>query len=121
MLIYWSGAAIALMADTRLRTLSGGSESLDTVLARLQECCLPSKRTWQGAEFFNKLDELSPYPIFAELYKKYAYRRGMPDMVEIYDELGIEPGADGVVLASRAKLVEVRRAIMAPTAARSAL
>jgi hypothetical protein len=121
MLIYWSGAAIALMADTRLRELSGGSESLDTVLARLQECCLPSKRTWQGAEFFNQLDELSPYPIFAELYEKYAHRRGMPDMVEIYDDLGIKPGADGVILASQAKLAEVRRAIMSPTAAQSAL
>ncbi len=121
MLIYWGGAAIALMADTRLRELSGGTESLDTVLARLQECCLPSKRTWQGAEFFNKLDELSPYPIFVELYEKYAHRRGMPDMVEIYDDLGIQPRADGVTLASQAKLAEVRRAIMSPTAAQSAL
>ncbi len=121
MLIYWGGAAIALMADTRLRALSGGRESLDTVLARLQECCLPSKRIWQGAEFFEKLDELSPYPIFTELYEKYAHRRGMPDMVEIYGDLGIEPGADGVILASQAKLAEVRRAIMSPSAARSAL
>ena len=121
MLIYWSGAAIALMADTRLRSLSGGTESLDTVLARLQECCLPSKRTWQGAEFFSKLDELSRYPVFMELYEKYAHRRGMPDMTQIYEDLGIEPDADGINLAAEAKLAEVRRAIMSPTAAPSAL
>ncbi|MFV2089471.1 MAG: hypothetical protein ACC642_02340 [Pseudomonadales bacterium] len=55
-LIYWSGAAMALLADTRLRTLSEGRESLDTVLGRLQECCLPSGSTWRAEELFEKLD-----------------------------------------------------------------
>jgi len=44
MKIYWSGAAIALLADTRLRERSVGTESLDLVLARFQRCCLPSER-----------------------------------------------------------------------------
>lgn len=32
MRIYWNGAAIMLMADTRLRELTGGQQSIDTAL-----------------------------------------------------------------------------------------
>ena len=59
MKVYWSGAALALMADVTLRERSGGEESLDTVLKRFQECCLPSKDVWTGPEFFARLDTLT--------------------------------------------------------------
>ena len=39
MKVYWSGAALALMADVQLRERSNGEESLDDVLDRLQACC----------------------------------------------------------------------------------
>ena len=54
MKVYWSGAALALMADVELRERSGGRETLDTVLQRLQACCLPSPDVWTGPEFFSK-------------------------------------------------------------------
>ncbi len=54
MKIYWSGAAVALLADVELRERSGGKESLDIALGRLQHCCLPSTRTWSGTELFAK-------------------------------------------------------------------
>ncbi len=114
MLIYWSGAAIALMADTHLRDRSGGDESLDTVLARLQRCCLPGPGTWSGETLFARLDELSPYPVFLELYRAHADAQGMPDLTRLYDELGIEPTESGVVLNERAPLAHVRQAIMRP-------
>lgn len=113
MLIYWSGAAIALMADTRLRDLSDGRESLDTVLGRLQDCCLPATQAWDGERLFRKLDSLSPHPVFMDLYRSHADARGMPDLEPYYRDLGLEFSAEGVVFDDRARLAGVRRAIMA--------
>ncbi len=77
--IYWSGAAIALLADLRLRGRSGGKESLDTVLGSFQECCLPSKKYWSGVQFFTKLDSLIDEPVFMPLYREHANTPGFPD------------------------------------------
>jgi hypothetical protein len=78
--IYWSGAAIALLADVALREQSQGEESLDVVLGRFQECCLPSRRRWSGQEFFEKLDALVMSPVFMPLYRRYANQPGFPDV-----------------------------------------
>jgi hypothetical protein len=77
--IYWSGAAIALLADVQLRARSGGTESLDVVLDRFQRCCLPSQRRWSGPELFAKFDSLIDEPVFMPLYRRYADTAGFPD------------------------------------------
>lgn len=77
--IYWSGAAIALLADVELRERSSGTESLDTVLDRFQRCCLPSRRSWSGTELFTKFDSLIEDPVFMPLYRQYANTAGFPD------------------------------------------
>jgi len=77
--IYWSGAAIALLADVALRERSGGAESLDVVLDRFQHCCLPSQRRWSGTELFTRFDSLIEEPLFMPLYRKYADTAGFPD------------------------------------------
>lgn len=77
--IYWSGAAIALLADVGLRERSGGSESLDVVLDRFQRCCLPSQRRWSGPELFTKFDSLIDEPVFMPLYRQHADTAGFPD------------------------------------------
>jgi hypothetical protein len=79
MKIYWSGAAIALLADTHLRERSAGAESLDLVLDRFQRCCLPSQRRWSGPELFAKFDSLIDEPVFMPLYRQYADAAGFPD------------------------------------------
>ena len=78
--IYWSGAAIALLADVELRRRSGGAESLDVVLDRFQRCCLPSGRRWSGRELFEQFDHLLEEPVFMPLYRRYADSPGFPDV-----------------------------------------
>jgi len=80
--IYWSGAAIALLADLQLRERSGGTESLDSVLGRFQQCCLSSRNYWSGTRFFVKLDSLIDKPVFMPLYRQHADTAGFPDTVE---------------------------------------
>jgi hypothetical protein len=87
MRVYWSGAAVALMADVWLRTNEHGS--LDEALARFADCCLPAQRRWRGAEFMAKLDELMQTGIFTDLYTRYAQARTFPDLTREYELLGL--------------------------------
>ncbi len=111
MKIYWSGAAVALLADVELRERSGGKESLDVVLDRLQRCCLPSDRTWSGPELFSKLDSLVEEAVFMPLYRRYANRAGFPDTRGAFTRLGVEVDGSGVRLRAYAELADIRSAI----------
>ncbi len=111
MKIYWSGAAIALLADVALREQSGGRESLDTVLDDLQRCCLPSTRTWSGPELFSKLDSFVEEPVFMPLYRRYANRAGFPDVAPALLRLGVEVDKAGTRLYDDAELASIRDAI----------
>lgn len=112
MKIYWSGAAIALLADVELRRRSDGAESLDEVLDRLAQCCLPSDRAWTGPELFRKLDTLLEEPLFMTLYRQYANVPGFPRMRPVLENLGVDVNDDQVQLRSDAELAAIRSAIM---------
>lgn len=111
MKVYWSGAALALIADVTLRERSGGKETLDTVLEQFQACCLPSDRMWTGPEFFAKLDTLTSAPVFTPLYRRYADTAGFPDTDEVFARLGIRTSGDRVYLRRGAELAAIREAI----------
>jgi hypothetical protein len=115
MKVYWSGAAIALMADVELRRRSGGAESLDTVLDRLQQCCIPSDRTWSGPELFTKLDTLLDAPLFMPLYRRHANSAGFPDAHGLLEKLGVDYRRREVRLRDTADLARIRAAIMQKT------
>jgi len=117
MKVYWSGAAIALMADVRLRQNSDGEETLDSVLGKLQQCCLPVDRVWSGIELFEKLDSFVDEPVFMPLYRRYADTAGFPDTTELLERLGMGV-ADGQVRFHRnCELSDIRVAITGTDAA----
>ncbi|MFT5501677.1 MAG: hypothetical protein ACI88G_001815, partial [Woeseiaceae bacterium] len=111
MKVYWSGAAIALMADVALRERSDGNESLDSVLGKFQACCLPSARVWDGKELFEKLDSLADTPVFMSLYRRYANTAGFPDTIPTLARLGIEIDDGKVSVRRNAELSSIRSAI----------
>jgi len=113
MKVYWSGAAIALLADVELRSRSGNDESLDQVLGQLQACCLPSRRRWSGPRLFEKLDSFLSIPVFMPLYEEYANTDGFPDMSPVLDELGVSVDENGVTLNTNSSLADIREAISA--------
>lgn len=113
MKVYWSGAALALLADVELRRRSAGKESLDDVLGRFQSCCLPSRRTWTGMELFERFDSLIEEPLFVDLYQRYADAAGFPAFRPLLDQLGIIVAGRDVHLADDAELVEIRDSLTA--------
>ena len=114
MKIYWSGAALALIADVELRRRSDGRESLDTVLDRMQQCCLPSARTWSGEALFRKFDTLVDEPLFMDLYRRYADATGFPDVRPLLEQLGVRAEDGEMRLSDDAELATIRRALTIP-------
>jgi hypothetical protein len=112
MMIYWSGAALALHADVALREAAANKESLDSVLARFAACCLPSERTWRARDFFLALDRLSVEPVFVRLYDEFADTKGMPPTAALFTAMGISGIGESVRLSDDAPQVNLRRAIM---------
>jgi len=112
MMIYWSGAAIALHGDARLRALTNNEVTLDSALKLLADCCLPSTHTWQGRALFAKLDELTNHEVFLPLYERFADAPGMPDTARLMARLGVNGKAEAAWLSNDAEWTAVRRAIM---------
>ena len=111
MKIYWSGAAIALMADVQLRERSGGKESLDTMLGHLQQCCLPADKVWTGPELFKTLDSFTNEPVFMPLYRRYADTAGFPDPTGLLKQLGLSVSDGKVRIRGNGELSDIRAAI----------
>jgi predicted metalloprotease with PDZ domain len=114
MRVYWSGAAIMLLADQRLRSRSGGTQSLDLALARLRECCLSPETGWSAHELFTRLDQLTGTTVFAELHEQNVRSDRFPDLEECYRLLGLRAHAGGeeIELLEQAEQFELRDAIM---------
>jgi hypothetical protein len=116
MRVYWSGAAIMLLADQRLRERTGGHRSLDRALDELARCCLGGPQAWRGRALMDKLDELTGTTVFRELHDSYLGSERFPDFAQAYARLGLRvaPDEESVELASEAPRIEDRDAIMRP-------
>jgi predicted metalloprotease with PDZ domain len=112
MRVYWSGAAIMLKADTKLRELSGGSQSIDSALSSLQDCCFEEGRNWRAQELFGKLDRLTGYTVFMDLFHQHVLDDEFPDMSWTYSQLGIVPRSASMDLNPDAPLSRIRYQIM---------
>ena len=117
MRVYWSGAAIMLKADARLRALTDGRQSLDTALASLHECCFESTRSWKASELFTELDRLTGLSVFSDLLQEHRSDERFPDIGNTYSMLGVVPGSGGILLDARAPWSHIRQDIMTGGAA----
>lgn len=112
MRVYWSGAAIFMLADIQLRLETDGRQSLDSALAMLHECCMSQSKSWRARELFTKFDDLTGTSIFNELYDRYVLSGKFPDVFESYHDLGIDSSSKKIRLSQEARLAKIRSAIM---------
>ncbi len=112
MRVYWSGAALMLLADIQLRKTSGGLKSLDTALQALTTCCMKNGKTWRAWDMFVQLDQLTDTAVFTALYKKHVHAEGFPDMRSTWENLGVDTRHNRVSLSDQAPMASVRSAIM---------
>ena len=112
MRVYWSGAAIALLADVELRRQSDNAQDLGAALGALAGCCLDPGRSWSADELFTQLDRLTGRRIFRGLLEAHVDSAHFPDVAPTLDALGVRVEDGDVVLDDDAPLADIRRAIM---------
>lgn len=111
--VYWSGAAMMLQADLRLR---GAGSSLDAALGALARCCLPSERAWSAREVVQRMEREAGTPGLWAMLAAEVDGTGFPELSGAYRTLGLEGGAHGVALQPDPAASALRAAIMAPAA-----
>jgi hypothetical protein len=108
--VYWSGTAIALLADVELRKQG---HSLDEAIAGLDACCMTPKRTWGGREMARAFDRNTESAAYLEIAERWLPREDFPEVEETFGWLGLTRNDDGLLeLADDAPGVAVRDAIM---------
>lgn len=121
MKLYWSGAALALLADVEWRRRSDGEESLDLALDRLQDCCLPGTTVWTGREFVTRLDELvGGEPVITPLFDAMADSPGFPEFATTLEQLGVIIDGEDVRIREGAPLSDLRKSLTRQDAATAA-
>lgn len=112
MRVYWSGAAMMLQADTELRLMSDGRQSLDSALAQLRDCCLISNRSWRARELFSELDRITGTSVFADLYREHVTDDEFPDLSRTFEGLGLVLETKSIKLDPDASWGRIRFYIM---------
>lgn len=112
MRVYWSGAAIALMADVHLRQRG---LSLDKTLHDFQQCCSSKRSSWDPEAFMEKLDQIADSEVFSSLFERYFHSDQFPDLKKVYDELGLRVIGSNVHFSEEERAVKLRMAIMRGT------
>lgn len=110
--VYWSGAALALLADVALRT-GGGERSLDAAMRHLLRCCAASPRVWTAAATLRELDAWAGQELFTELAARWLSSAEFPDLAPVYRKLGLDVIRGEVKIHPSAPAADVRRAIFA--------
>lgn len=113
MRIYWSGAAMMLLADLDLR---GGEHS--TTLSAVLDRAYRQRREagvleMKPEEFMRSLDAIAGRPVFTPRYESIGASTRMPDLAAAYRSLGLVRRGDALVIDhDDAAAVALRRAIL---------
>jgi hypothetical protein len=111
-IVYWAGAAIALMLDVELRTKSEGRLSLDLVLSRLREQPQWYLRARSARELLQAFDRLAGLPVCAALASRHMHGE-LPQLKSLFEQLGVASGPEALSPTAAAPLAWVRDAILA--------
>lgn len=111
MRVYWSGAAIALLADVALRTQGG---SLDESLRSVQGEAAANERAFSAAELAKILDSRGKTAVFSRLFREHVSAEAFPDLSATYRELGLSFSGGRVRFDADAPRAALRKAIVAP-------
>ena len=112
MQVYWSGAAVILMADVEYRRRSLGQKSMDNALDELSRCCLPANRRWSALEVAERLDSEIGEPALVSIMDEVLDEPGFPDIDDMLRDLGIDWRNGRLTLNPDAPMSFIARDIM---------
>ncbi len=112
MRVYWSGAAIALLADVELRLRTHNRQSLATVLDKFASCCLPATQEWTARKLMRRLDVIAGGAVFEPLLERNLDSVEFPDLSPAYAVLGLSDHASELAIDSARAARRLREAVM---------
>ena len=113
MRVYWSGAAMLLLADKQLREASADEQSLDTALAAFAACCMDDPgKIWYARDIMRKLDELTGHKVFMDVYRDYAHSDRFPFVEPALRSLGVIEVNGRVRLDNNAEQADLRQRLV---------
>jgi hypothetical protein len=98
-IVYWAGAAIALMVDVELRAQSEGRLSLDVLLSRLRQEPEFYLRARTSKEILQAFDRVAGWPVCAAIAQRYMHGE-LPKLKQLFEQLGVAPDPDRTAPAS---------------------
>lgn len=110
--VYWSGAAIALFTDIRLRQATNGQRSLDDAMRELRRCCGDATHTFAAEDLLADLDAWSNTDLFSTTAHEYLQRKAFPPVEEALRSIGVSVENGRVFLDDNHPHADLRRAIM---------
>src|SRR5437016_4314493 len=109
---YWGGAMFCLLADVEIRKRSHNRFGLQDALRAVARESGGLAADWPIERVLRTGDGAVGTTTLEDLYAQMKDRPVTPDLMRLWQELGIEPEGSAVRLSDSAPLAEVRRAIM---------
>jgi hypothetical protein len=109
---YWSGAALALTADVRLRGRAHAPVSLEQAINADGACCLRTGQYRAARDYLAQLDRTIGGDTLTALFDGYAASEQFPNVDEAYTALGLDPLSGEPRANTSAEARALRRAIM---------
>ncbi|HWF46414.1 MAG TPA: hypothetical protein VG168_05370 [Bryobacteraceae bacterium] len=111
---YWGGALFCLVADLRIRQVSGNRKGLQDALRGIRDAGGTIDRHWPVERAFEVGDRASRTNVLATLYSEMKDKPVYIDLSKIWRELGVASSEGVVSLSDAAPLARIRRSITSP-------
>jgi hypothetical protein len=109
---YWGGAMFCLLVDVEIRKQSHNRVGLQDALRAVARASGGLAADWPIERVLRTGDGAVGTTTLEDLYAQMKDRPVTPDLMRLWQELGIEPEGSSVRLSDSAPLADVRRAIM---------
>jgi hypothetical protein len=109
---YWGGALFWLVLDVTLRERTQNARSADDILRALVGAGGNVTSRWEVQDVIRVADGAAGSPIFSELYQRLGVRPGAPDLEDLFRRLGVSLRNGTLDYDDSAPLAFVRRAMM---------
>ena len=109
---YWGGAMFCLLADVEIRKQSHNRLGLQDALRAVARASGGLAADWPIERVLRTGDGAVGTTTLEDLYAHMKDRPVTPDLMSLWQQLGIEPEGSSVRLSDSAPLADVRRAIM---------
>jgi hypothetical protein len=111
---YWGGAMFCLLADVDIRRRTHNRLGLQDALRAVLNASGGLSADWPIERVLRTGDAAVGVSVLEELYAQFKGAPVSPDLMKLWQELGVEPQGDTVRLNEAAPLADIRRAIMRP-------